>query len=131
MLGGRSQQSNGTEIKKINKNVEIFPNAIDPSEPQFNEPTEQCDKIRVGWLGGSSHLHDLMLLEGMVPKLAPLQDKLQYVVCGFDTRGVVTEINKQTGEKKQRPINPEETVWVKYEEIVTKNYGNSKFILLI
>ena len=110
------------EIKKINKNVEIFPNAIDPTEPQFNEPTEKCDKIRVGWLGGSSHLHDLMLLEGMVSKLAPIQDKIQYVVCGFDTRGTITEINKQTGEQKQRPIEPHETVWAKYEEIFTNNY---------
>lgn len=110
------------EIKKINKNVEIFPNAIDPSEPQFNEPTEKSDKIRVGWLGGSSHLHDLQLLEGMVSKLSPVQDKLQFVVCGFDTRGTITEINKQTGEQKQRPIQPHETVWAKYEEIFTNNY---------
>jgi glycosyltransferase involved in cell wall biosynthesis len=111
-----------SELKKINKNVEIFPNAIDPSEPQFNEPTEQSDKIRVGWLGGSSHLHDLMLLEGMVSKLSPIQDKIQYVVCGFDTRGTITEINKQTGEQKQRPIQPHETVWAKYEEIFTNKY---------
>lgn len=110
------------ELKKINKNVEIFPNAIDPSEPQFNEPTEKSDKIRVGWLGGSSHLHDLQLLDGMVSKLSPLQDKIQYVVCGFDTRGTITEINKQTGEQKQRPIQPHETVWAKYEEIFTNKY---------
>ena len=110
------------ELQKINKNVEIFPNAIDPSEPQFNEPTEKCDKIRVGWLGGSSHLHDLQLLDGMVSKLSPLQDKIQYVVCGFDTRGTITEINKQTGEQKQRPIQPHETVWAKYEEIFTNKY---------
>jgi len=109
-------------LKKINKNVEIFPNAIDPSEPQFNEPTEKSDKIRIGWLGGSSHLHDLMLLEGMVSKLSPIQDKIQYVVCGFDTRGTITEINKQTGEQKQRPIQPHETVWAKYEEIFTNKY---------
>ena len=110
------------ELQKINKNVEIFPNAIDPSEPQFNEPTEKCNKIRVGWLGGSSHLHDLQLLDGMVSKLSPLQDKIQYVVCGFDTRGTITEINKQTGEQKQRPIQPHETVWAKYEEIFTNKY---------
>jgi len=110
------------EIKKINKNVEIFPNAIDPSEPQFNEPIEKSNRIRVGWLGGSSHLHDLQLLEGMVSKLSPLQDKIQYVVCGFDTRGTITEINKQTGEQKQRPIQPHETVWAKYEEIFTNKY---------
>ena len=110
------------EIRKFNKNVIVLPNAIDPQDPQYNEETLPSDKIRVGWLGGSSHLHDLKLLDGTVSKLSQIQDKLQFYVCGFDTRGVVTEINKQTGEKKQRPINPEETVWVKYEEIFTNNY---------
>jgi glycosyltransferase involved in cell wall biosynthesis len=110
------------EIRKFNKNVVVLPNAIDPSEGQFNQPTPPSDKIRVGWLGGSSHLHDLKLLDGMVSKLSPLQDKLQYYVCGFDTRGTVTEINQQTGEQSQRPIKPQETVWVKYEEIFTNNY---------
>ena len=110
------------EIKKLNKNVVVFPNAIDPDDPQFNEETVFSNKIRVGWLGGSSHLHDLKLLDGMVSRLKPLQDKLQYYVCGFDTRGNVTEINQQTGQKTQRPIRPEETVWVKYEEIFTNKY---------
>jgi glycosyltransferase involved in cell wall biosynthesis len=110
------------EIRKFNKNVIVLPNAIDPKEPQFSEPTLPSDKVRVGWLGGSSHLHDLKLLDGMVNKLSPIQDKLQYYVCGFDIRGSVTEINKQTGERTQRPIKPEETVWVKYEEIFTNNY---------
>jgi glycosyltransferase involved in cell wall biosynthesis len=110
------------EIRKYNKNVIVFPNAIDPKEGQFTEPTLPSDKIRVGWLGGSSHLHDLKLLDGMVSKLSPLQDKLQYYVCGFDTRGSVTEINKDTGEKKQRPIKPQETVWASYENIFTDNY---------
>ena len=110
------------EIRKFNKNVIVLPNAIDPKEPQFNQPTPPSDKIRVGWLGGSSHLHDLKLLDGMVNKLTPIQEKLQYYVCGFDIRGTVTELNKQTGEQKQRPIKPEETVWVRYEEIFTNNY---------
>ena len=43
-------------------------------------------------------------------------------VCGFDIRGTVTEINTKTGEQKQRPIKPHETVWKKYEEIFTDNY---------
>jgi len=111
------------EIRKFNKNVVIFPNAIDPKEGQFNEPTEESDLVRVGWLGGSSHLHDLMLLDGMVSKLSNIKDKLQYVVCGFDTRGMMTEINQQTGEKKQRPIKPHETVWYDYEKIFTNNYS--------
>ena len=110
------------EIRKFNKNVVVLPNAIDPKEPQFNEPTLPSDKIRIGWLGGSSHLHDLKLLDGMVSKLSPNQNKIQYYLCGFDTRGVVTELNQKTGEKKQRAIRPEETVWSQYEKIFTNNY---------
>jgi glycosyltransferase involved in cell wall biosynthesis len=111
------------EIRKVNKNVIVLPNAIDPNEGQFRTKTEPSDKIRVGWLGGSSHLHDLKLLDGFVSKIGKeLNDKIQYVLCGFDTRGSVTEINRQTGEKTQRPIKPEETVWKKYEEIFTDNY---------
>jgi glycosyltransferase involved in cell wall biosynthesis len=110
------------EIRKYNKNVVVFPNAINPKESQFNEPTLPSDKVRVGWLGGSSHLHDLKLLDGMVSKLKPQQDKLQYYVCGFDTRGTVTEINRETGQETRRDIKPEETVWVRYEEIFTDKY---------
>ena len=111
------------EIRKLNRNVVILPNAINPTEPQFNQPTEESERVRVGWLGGSSHLHDLKLLEGFVGKNANLKDKVQYVLCGFDTRGSVTEINQNTGERKQRPIKPEETVWVRYEEIFTNKYS--------
>jgi len=110
------------EIMKLNSNVVVFPNAIDPNEPQFKQPTLESDRIRIGWLGGSSHLHDLMLLQGFVNKNSDLSDKVQYVLCGFDTRGTMTEINQQTGEQKQRPIKPEETVWARYEEIFTDNY---------
>jgi glycosyltransferase involved in cell wall biosynthesis len=107
------------EIRKINKNVVIFPNAINPNEPQFKEPTLESDRLRVGWLGGSSHLHDLQLLS--LGKTAEFKDKLQYVLCGFDTRGTVTEINQQTGEQKKRNILPHETVWAEYEKIFTQN----------
>jgi len=110
------------EIRKVNKNVIVLPNAIDPNESQFKQPSEESDKIRIGWLGGSSHLHDLKLLNGFVSKNKDINEKIQYVLCGFDTRGTITEINKQTGEKNQRPIKPEETVWMRYEEIFTDNY---------
>jgi glycosyltransferase involved in cell wall biosynthesis len=112
------------EIRKFNKNVVIFPNAINPKEPQFIEPTQESEFLRIGWLGGSSHLHDLMLLDDSMQKLNSERDGLQFYLCGFDTRGSVTEINQQTGEQKQRPIKPEETVWVNYEKIITGNYYN-------
>ena len=110
------------EISKFNKNVFVLPNAIDEEENQFKQETLKSDKLRFGWLGGSSHLHDLMLLNGTTSLLGSMKDKFQIYVCGFDTRGTVTELNQQTGERKQRPIKPEETVWVKYESIFTNNY---------
>ena len=110
------------EIRKFNKNVIVLPNAINPKESQFNQPTLKSDRIRVGWLGGSSHEHDLKLLGGFVQKNSSLNNKLQYVLCGFDTRGTVTEYNQQTGENKQRDILPHETVWVRYEKLFTNDY---------
>jgi glycosyltransferase involved in cell wall biosynthesis len=111
------------EISKFNKNVFVLPNAINPNEPQFQAKTEPSDRLRFGWLGGSSHLHDLKLLDGTFNKLRPIKDKFSVYLCGFDTRGTVTEINKETGEQKQRPIKPEETVWARYEEIFTDKYS--------
>ena len=111
------------EIRKLNKNVVVFPNAINPNESQFKEPTLESDRLRVGWLGGSSHLHDIQLLDQGLGKITSLKDKLQFVLCGFDTRGTVTEINAQTGEQNKRNILPHETVWAQYEKIFTQNYG--------
>lgn len=110
------------EISKINKNVYVLPNAINPEEPQFKEKTKESDVLRFGWLGGSSHLHDLKLLEGTVSKLTDVKNDFRMYLCGFDTRGTVTEINPQTGKENRRPIKPEETVWRQYEEIFTDNY---------
>ena len=111
------------EMRKFNKNVYVLPNAINPNEPQFKYETSPSDKLRFGWLGGSSHLHDLKLLDGTISKLSSHKDKFSMYLCGFDIRGTVTEINQQTGEQKQRDIKPEETVWARYEEIFTNKYG--------
>jgi len=111
------------EIKKLNKNVVVFPNAINPNESQFKEPTLESNKLRIGWLGGSSHLHDIQLLDQGFSKIKSLKDKVQYVLCGFDTRGTVTEINAQTGEQTKRNILPHETVWAQYEKIFTQDYS--------
>ena len=112
------------EISRFNKNVFVLPNAIDPTETQFISKVEPSDKIRIGWLGGSSHLHDLQILNGVVNRLSGdgLLDKLQFVLCGFDLRGQHTEIDPVTKEQKVRPITPKESVWYQYERIFTNDY---------
>lgn len=104
------------------KNVQIFPNAVNENESQFQINATKSDKIRFGWLGGSSHLHDLELMaNGISSTHHSFKDKVQFVLCGFDLRGSVTEIGPN-GERKQRPIKPLETVWSKYERFFTDDY---------
>ena len=89
-------------------NVVVFPNAVNEDEPQFQNKPVQSDKVRFGWLGGSSHLHDLELMSNGISSTYNLfKDKVQFVLCGFDTRGSVTEINPTTGEQKKRDILPQ------------------------
>jgi glycosyltransferase involved in cell wall biosynthesis len=103
-------------------NVVVFPNAVNEDEPQFQNKPIQSDKVRFGWLGGSSHLHDLELLSNGISSTYNLfKDKVQFVLCGFDTRGSVTVID-QEGKQQQRPIQPTETVWYKYEGFFTDNF---------
>jgi glycosyltransferase involved in cell wall biosynthesis len=104
------------------KNVLVFPNAINPNETQFQPNPTKSERIRFGWLGGSTHLHDLELLRGGISTITNQFDNVQFVLCGFDTRGNVTEFNPQTGEKKVRPVQPKETVWYKYEQIFSNDY---------
>ena len=112
------------EISKLNKNVFVLPNAIDPNEKQFQISNQETNKkTRIGWLGGSSHLHDLNIIGGSVSRfLNDYKDETQMVLCGFDTRGNITEIDKNTGQQRTRPIKPKESVWARYEELFTNNY---------
>lgn len=107
------------ELKKHNKNVFVMPNAINPEEKQYIQEKTKSDKVRVGIICGSSHLHDIELLGDLVNRVA---DNVQIVLCGFDTNGTITTYNRDTGEKTQRPIKPEESVWFTYEKIITGNY---------
>lgn len=107
------------EISKYNKNVFVFPNAINPDEPQYKQVKTKSNMLRVGIICGSSHLHDIELLGDLITRTA---DNVQIVLCGFDTNGTITTYNQETGEKTQRPIKPEESVWFTYEKIITGNY---------
>lgn len=107
-------------IKQYNKNVKVFPNAINPEEKQYAvAKNPRTDRLRVGIICGSSHLKDLELLSGIATQVN--KDKVQFVLCGFDTRGTRT-IYKDNGEVETRPIYPQESVWCDYEKIFTDNY---------
>ncbi len=112
------------EIRKHNNNVYVIPNAIDPDEKQFKSSHEPSDRIRIGWLGGSTHVKDLEILKGVVGrcKSEGLLDNIQFVLCGFNIDGYANIINKKTGEIKKRAIKPTESQWYEYERIFTDDY---------
>ena len=71
-------------LKKYNKNVKVFPNAINPEENQYAVPkTPPTDKLRVGIICGSSHLKDLQLSDGISKHI--YKDNVQCVPCRLYT----------------------------------------------
>lgn len=112
------------ELLKHNKNVVVIPNAINPKETQFIPKPTKSDRLRFGIICGSSHLEDIKLLNGMVSTLPKeILDKIQFVLCGFDTNGTRTYRDTKTGQITSRPIEPKETCWYEYEKILTNNYS--------
>lgn len=112
------------ELLKHNKNIVVIPNAINPKENQFIPKPTKSDRLRFGIICGSSHLEDIKLLNGMVSTLPKeILDKIQFVLCGFDTNGTRTYRDTKTGQITYRPIEPKETCWYEYEKILTNNYS--------
>lgn len=111
------------KIKKYNQNVFIFPNAIDPDEEQYSSKKNPSDRIRFGFVMGSSHEKDMEQFKGVFNSLPKeVRDKMQVVLCGYDLRGTVTVFGKDGNVVETRPIKPTESVWHTYENICTHNY---------
>lgn len=108
------------EIKKYNKNVAIIPNAINPNDKQFQPNTIESDRIRVGWVGGSSHLEDLKEVRGMANHMIHFKEKpVQMVMCGFNNQTRDINTGKITTTKFPK-------VWMQMETVFTANYSLSE-----
>lgn len=72
------------EIRRINKNVVILENAINPALIQFEPKPSESDKIRFGWIGGHCHLPDIKLLEGVSEQLNHISQNWNINLFGHD-----------------------------------------------
>ena len=71
--------------EKANKNVKVIPNAIDQTLKMWQDKTQPSDRVRIAWIGGSSHERDLDKLKGTFNKLfsdPDVKDKIQIVNSG-------------------------------------------------
>ena len=97
-----------SELLKYNRDVIVLPNCIDNNIEQFKLIDNPSKRLRVGFIGGSSHLRDLMTINGFADKLQDeLQNDLQLVIGGFDLRGSSV---------------PELNIWTQYERLFTNDY---------
>ena len=111
------------KISKYNKNVKTFPNAIDPEDERFKIEKPESKFLRIGLIMGSTHEHDMALLNNIANRLRKESiEKVQFVLCGFDLRGTIKTIDRQTNEVNERPIKPKESVWYRYEKMLTDDY---------
>lgn len=110
------------KIEKYNKNVFVFPNAINPEDERFKIEKKPSKYLRIGLIMGSTHEYDVALLNNISSLPNDVLEKVQFVLCGFDLRGTIKTIDKSTGKVTQRPIQPKESVWYRYEKMVTDNY---------
>ncbi len=109
-------------IRPFNKNVFVFPNSIDPDDERFKINKQHSDKLRIGFIMGSTHEYDMETMGNFIGKLPKdVLDKIEIVLCGFDNRGSMTEYMPD-GTTRIRPIRPEEGVWYRYEKMVTDDY---------
>lgn len=74
------------EIREFNQNVVVIPNAIDYEYYYWNLPRKDDGWIRVGTCLGSSHLHDLMLIEGLGKWVVETFPNTKFVLGGYDSR---------------------------------------------
>jgi len=74
------------EIKPLNPNVHIVPNALPYGLDQFTDERTQSDKVRFIYAGGLTHEKDLNIIQFPLKRVASdssLKDKVQFELCGF------------------------------------------------
>lgn len=92
--------------------IYVFPNCINFADSCWNYPKSSSRRFRIGWAGGSSHARDLKILDGLAPDVVRAYgSKVQFMLGGYDTRGVYTYYEAD-GSAITRPIEEHETVWV-------------------
>jgi hypothetical protein len=78
------------EIRPLNSNVAILPNALPYGNDQFTDVREYTDKIKFVYTGSITHEEDIKIIQFPFKKVASdnsLRNKVHFQLCGFDDRG--------------------------------------------
>lgn len=88
--------------------IAVLPNCIDDSEPQFQINRQKQPVFTFGYVGGSTHLHDIREIRHALIKLrADRPGEFQFVYAGYDTR---VEMRDAKGKLIPNAINPHDQI---------------------
>ena len=72
------------EIKKLNRNVKILPNALDVTDEHWVASPQQRDVFTFGWVGSLIHSNDIMIISDAIARICDeYGDKVRFVICGW------------------------------------------------
>lgn len=88
---------------QFNNNVEVIPNGLPFGEYQFTPFKARSSKIRLSYIGGNSHEHDVALIAPAIRKLSKDADfctKVHVSLCGYVEKQPVWEKMKDNMSAK-------------------------------
>lgn len=85
------------KVYKLNKNVEVFPNALPYGHHQYTLEREPSDVVRIFWCGSVTHERDLRILNGPFKRLP--NKGIEMVIGGYN------DINEQSRILWDRMLN--------------------------
>ena len=83
------------EIRTVtNIPIYVIPNCLDLKQSQWNIPKVKSDKLRIGWVGGSSHEEDLKVLGNSIKRFCEEYDAEFYMGGHMIEYGVWHDMEK-------------------------------------
>lgn len=79
---------------KVNQNIEVLPNFLNPSIMPICKNPFKSDKIRILWQGGDSHYADLALVMPALRKIKEIyQNRVEFVLWGISYKSLGKDID--------------------------------------
>lgn len=70
-------------LQEFKKPITVIPNAIDPEIWKVKKKERTDGKVRIGWIGSSSHIADIPVVEGAVREILDKYDNVEFYFAGF------------------------------------------------
>lgn len=70
-------------LEKFGKRITVIPNAIDPKIWKVKGKKRTDGKIRIGWVGSSSHIADIGVVEDVFREILDKYENVEVYFCGF------------------------------------------------